>query len=48
MKTILVLIDFSGASINALSFAGELCKRASARLLLINILRKVRMRKKQK
>ena len=40
MKTILTLIDFSNASINALSFAAELSKRASARLLVGNILQK--------
>lgn len=40
MKTILALIDFSDASINALSFAAELSKRSSARLLLVNILQK--------
>jgi len=40
MKTILAPIDFSEASVNALSFAAELSKRASARLLVINILLK--------
>jgi nucleotide-binding universal stress UspA family protein len=40
MKTILAPVDFSDVSINALSFAAELSKRASARLLIINILQK--------
>jgi nucleotide-binding universal stress UspA family protein len=39
MKTILAPIDFSDASANALSFAAELCRRASARLVAVNILR---------
>ena len=38
MKTILAPIDFSEASINALSFAAELAKRTSARLVVTNIL----------
>src|SRR5215813_13955078 len=38
MKTILAPVDFSEASVNALSFAAELSKRASARLFVINIL----------
>jgi len=37
MKTILAPIDFSEASINALSFAAELSKRTSARLFILNI-----------
>lgn len=40
MKTILALVDFSDASINALSFAAELSKRTSARLVIINIIQK--------
>ena len=40
MKAILAPVDFSDASANALSFAAELSKRASARLIIINILRK--------
>src|SRR6185436_17336491 len=40
MKTILTLIDFSDASTNALSFAAELSKRASSRLVILNILHK--------
>ena len=40
MKTILALVDFSDASTNALSFAAELSKRASARLIIVNILQK--------
>ena len=40
MKTVLTLVDFSEASANALSFAAELCKRASARLVIVNILKK--------
>jgi nucleotide-binding universal stress UspA family protein len=38
MKTILVPVDFSEASTNALSFAAELAKRTSARLVLVNVL----------
>lgn len=38
MKTILAPVDFSDASTNALLFAAELCKRASARLVVINIM----------
>jgi len=38
MKTILALVDFSDAAINGLSFAAELSKRASARLVMVNIL----------
>jgi nucleotide-binding universal stress UspA family protein len=40
MKTIVAPVDFSDASLNALSFAGELAKRASARLVVVNILQK--------
>ena len=40
MKTILALVDFSDASTNALSFAAELSKRASARLIIMNIIQK--------
>jgi len=40
MKTIIAPVDFSDASANALSFAAELSKRASARLIVINILQK--------
>ena len=40
MKTILAPVDFSDASVNALSFAAELAKRASARLILINLVQK--------
>jgi len=40
MKTILSLVDFSNASTNALLFAAELCKRISARLVIINIIQK--------
>lgn len=40
MKTILAPVDFSQASINSLLFAAELCKRASARLIVVNILQK--------
>lgn len=36
MKTILVPIDFSEASLNALSFAAELAKRASADLIIFH------------
>jgi len=38
MKTILAPVDFSEASINALSFAAELSRRASARLYVLNVL----------
>jgi nucleotide-binding universal stress UspA family protein len=40
MTTILALVDFSDASTNAVSFAAELSKRSSARLLIVNILQK--------
>jgi len=40
MKSILVPIDFSEASANALSFGAELAKRTSARLFIINVLGK--------
>ena len=40
MKTILAPVDFSEASANALSFAAELSKRSSARLIIVNILQK--------
>ena len=40
MKTILAPVDFSEASINSLSFAAELSKRASARLIVVNIIPK--------
>ena len=40
MKTILAPVDFSDASVNALSFAAELANRASARLILINLVQK--------
>lgn len=38
MKSILVPIDFSDASLNALSFAAELSMRAKAKLVVVNIL----------
>jgi nucleotide-binding universal stress UspA family protein len=40
MKLILAPVDFSDASINAVSFAAELSKRSSARLVIVNILQK--------
>lgn len=40
MKTILAPIDFSDASTNALLFAAELAKRASANLVVVNIVEK--------
>jgi len=40
MKTIIAPIDFSVASTNALSFAAELAKRASARLIMVSIFEK--------
>jgi nucleotide-binding universal stress UspA family protein len=38
MRTILAPIDFSDASINALSFAAELSRRAQALLIAVNVL----------
>ena len=38
MKTVIAPVDFSATSRNALWFAAELCKRASARLLIVNAL----------
>jgi len=38
MTTILALVDFSDASTNSVSFAAELSKRSSARLIMVNIL----------
>jgi len=40
MKKILAPVDFSDASTNSLLFAAELSKRASARLIIINIVKK--------
>lgn len=40
MKTIIAPIDFSDMSINALSFAAELSKRASARLVVLSVISK--------
>ena len=40
MKIILAPFDFSDASMNAVSFAAELSKRSSARLVIMNILQK--------
>jgi len=40
MKTILAPVDFSDASTNSVSFAAELSKRSSARLVIVNILQK--------
>jgi nucleotide-binding universal stress UspA family protein len=40
MKTIIAPVDFSDVSTNALSFAAELSKRASANLIVMNILEK--------
>ena len=37
MKTIIAPVDFSDASANALSFAAELSKRASAHLIVVNV-----------
>jgi len=39
MKTIVAPVDFSSASMNALSFAAELSKRADARLVVVNIVK---------
>jgi len=38
MKTIIAPVDFSDASTNALSFAAEMSKRASAHLHIVNVL----------
>lgn len=38
MKTVIAPVDFSEASRNALLFSAELCKRASAPLVVVNIL----------
>jgi nucleotide-binding universal stress UspA family protein len=38
MKTVIAPVDFSDASANALSFAAELCKRASAHLLIVHVM----------
>jgi nucleotide-binding universal stress UspA family protein len=40
MKIILAPVDFSDASTNAVSFAAELSKRSSARLVIVNIIQK--------
>jgi len=40
MKKIIAPVDFSDASTNALSFAAELAKRASAKLIIVNIFEK--------
>jgi nucleotide-binding universal stress UspA family protein len=40
MKLILAPVDFSDASMNAVSFAAELTKRSGARLVIVNILQK--------
>src|ERR1700750_1806744 len=40
MKLILAPVDFSDASMNAVSFAAELSKRSAARLVIVNILQK--------
>jgi nucleotide-binding universal stress UspA family protein len=40
MKTVLVPIDFSDASTNALSFAAELSKRAFTRLVVVTVVQK--------
>lgn len=40
MKTILAPVDFSEASTNALLFAAELARRATTRLVVVNILQK--------
>ena len=40
MKKIIAPVDFSDASTNALSFAAELSKRASAQLIIVNIFEK--------
>ncbi|HEY1870918.1 MAG TPA: universal stress protein, partial [Chitinophagaceae bacterium] len=48
MKTIIAPVDFSDAALNALSFAAELSKRASARLLVINVSEKDREEEKIK
>ena len=37
MKTVIAPVDFSETSRNALFFAAELCKRAAARLIVVNV-----------
>ena len=39
MKTVIAPVDFSKESMNALSFAAELSKRAEARLVIANIIK---------
>ncbi len=38
MKTVIAPIDFSEVSKNALWFAGEICKRTAARLIVVNVM----------
>ena len=40
MKTILAPVDFSDASTNAVSFATEISRRSSARLVIVHIFQK--------
>jgi nucleotide-binding universal stress UspA family protein len=40
MKTILAPVDFSDASDNSVSFAAELAKRSTARLVIVNVIQK--------
>ena len=48
MKTIIVPIDFSDSSLNALSFAAELSKRSSASLMIVNMLQESETEEKVK
>jgi nucleotide-binding universal stress UspA family protein len=48
MKTILAPVDFSDASTNSVSFAAELSKRSSARLVIVNILQQIEDEEKTK
>ena len=48
MKVILAPVDFSEISTNALSFAAEICKRANARLIVVNILQNDELKEEAK
>ena len=48
MKTILAPIDFSEVSLNAVSFAAELAKRAAAHIIIITYSKKAKQKKTQK
>jgi nucleotide-binding universal stress UspA family protein len=48
MKTVIAPIDFSSASMNALSFAAELSKRSLAHLVIVNIIKEGESRDESK